>query len=729
MSIVRVALDVPLDGLFDYVAEHASAADIGLRVLVPFGPRQRVGVVMAVAENSEIDAARLKPVLRVYRDIPALGRDLLDLYAFCNRYYHHPLGEIVLNALPTGLRRAQPVRLKTALRYRLTEAGSTVSVADLPPRAVVKHRLLLQLQERGVLAGAEVAAISSSARKALREFMAAGWAEERREPQAPEADFPPPKPAPTLNAEQSHAVEAVLARLGEFQVWLLHGITGSGKTEVYLNLIGATIARGGQALVLVPEINLTPQLEATFRGRFPQACMATLHSGLGESERATHWLLAQSGTAQIVLGTRLAVFTPLPALALVIVDEEHDSSFKQQEGLRYSARDVAITRAKSAGVPVVLGSATPALESYYNARLGRYQLLALNRRAADSAALPQIHCIDTRRRKLVEGLSEPLLAALAERLQKGEQSLVFINRRGYAPVLMCGECGWLSTCPRCSTRLVIHLRDKRLRCHQCGHEARVPSACPDCGNMDLKALGQGTQRVEDALSRLLPTARVLRIDRDSTRRKGAWEGMLKQVQDHEVDILVGTQILAKGHDFPKISLVGILNADGALYSADFRASERLFAQLMQVSGRAGRADIPGEVLIQTEFPDHALFQALRSHDFTAYAEALLSEREQAGFPPFVHQALLRAEAPQLDTALDFLARAKAAAATLDYPVLLFDPVEAQMMRHSGKERAQLLVQSSSRGALQAFLTAWHAMLSAQQSGKARWYLDVDPIEF
>jgi primosomal protein N' (replication factor Y) len=681
MSIVRVALDVPLDTLFDYVAEHASAADIGLRVLVQFGPRKRVGVIMAVAENSEIGAARLKPVLRIYRDIPPLGRDLLDLYASCSRYYHHPLGEIVLNALPTGLRRVQPVRLKTALRYRLTEAGNMVSAADLPPRAVVKHRLLQQLQERGVLAGAEVAAIAPTAKKALREFLAAGWVEERREPQAPEADFPPPKPPPTLNEEQSHAVQAVLARLGEFQVWLLHGITGSGKTEVYLNLISATIARGGQALVLVPEINLTPQLEATFRGRFPQACMATLHSGLGESERATHWLLAQSGTAQIVLGTRLAVFTPLPALALVIVDEEHDSSFKQQEGLRYSARDVAIARAKSAGVAVVLGSATPALESYYNARLGRYQLLALNRRAIDSAALPQIHCIDTRRRKLVEGLSEPLLAALGERLQKGEQSLVFINRRGYAPVLMCGECGWLSTCPRCSTRLVIHLRDKRLRCH------------------------------------------------DSTRHKGAWEGMLKQVQDHEVDILVGTQILAKGHDFPKISLVGILNADGALYSADFRASERLFAQLMQVSGRAGRADIPGEVLIQTEFPDHALYHALRSHDFTAYAEALLSEREQAGFPPFVHQALLRAEAPQLDTAVDFLARAKAAAATLEYPVVLFDPVEAQMMRHSGKERAQLLVQSSSRGALQAFLAAWHAILSAQQSGKARWYLDVDPIEF
>jgi primosomal protein N' (replication factor Y) len=729
MSIVRVALDVPLDSLFDYVAEGASADDVGLRVLVPFGPRQRVGVVVAVADNSEIDAARLKPVLRIYRDIPPLTPDLLELYAFCNRYYHHPLGEIILNALPTGLRRAQPVRIKTTSRYRLTGPGRGVALTDLPARAVVKRKLLHALLEHGALAAGEVAAISFSARKAMLEFVAAGWVEEQREPVATGLRPPAPKPAPVLNAEQLNAVQSVLSQLAEFQVWLLHGITGSGKTEVYLHLIGAVIARGGQALVLVPEINLTPQLEATFRGRFPQACMATLHSGLGESERASNWLLAQSGRAQIVLGTRLAVFTPLPALQLVVVDEEHDSSFKQQEGLRYSARDVAIARAKSAGIPVLLGSATPALESYYNAKLGRYRLLTLNRRAANSAALPQIHCIDMRRRKLTEGLSEPLIAALAERLQKGEQSLVFINRRGYAPVLMCGECGWLSACPRCSTRLVIHLRDKRLRCHQCGHETRVPSACPDCGNMDLKALGQGTQRVEDALARLFPTARVLRIDRDSTRRKGAWDEMLRQVHGHEVDILVGTQILAKGHDFPKISLVGIVNADGALYSADFRASERLFAQLLQVSGRAGRADIPGEVLIQTGFPDHALFQSLRAHDFTAFAEALLDEREAAGFPPFVHQALLRAEAPQLDAAVDFLARAKAAAAQLDYPVVLFDPVAAQMMRHSGRERAQLLVQSTSRGALQAFLTAWYAMLCAQQSGRARWHLDVDPMEF
>ena len=729
MSIVRVALDVPLDSLFDYVAEGACADDVGLRVLVPFGPRQRVGVVVALAENSEIDVARLKPVLRIYRDIPPLTRDLLDLCGFCSRYYHHPLGEIILNALPTGLRRAKPVGIKTALRYRLTEAGRGVALTDLPARAAVKRKLLHALLENGTLAAGQVAAISSNGRKAMHGFVAAGWVEEQREPVATVLPPPAPKPAPALNAEQLHAVRSVLSQLGEFQVWLLHGITGSGKTEVYLHLIGAVIAGGGQALVLVPEINLTPQLEATFRGRFPQACMATLHSGLGESERAANWLLAQSGKAQIVLGTRLAVFTPLPALQLVVVDEEHDGSFKQQEGLRYSARDVAIARAKSAGIPVLLGSATPALESYYNAKVGRYRQLTLSHRAANSAALPQIHCIDMRRRKATEALSEPLVAALAERLQKGEQSLVFINRRGYAPVLMCGECGWLSACPRCSTRLVIHLREKRLRCHQCGHETRVPSACPDCGNMDLKALGQGTQRVEDALARLFPTARVLRIDRDSMRRKGAWDEMLRQVHGHEVDILVGTQMLAKGHDFPKISLVGIVNADGALYSADFRASERLFAQLMQVSGRAGRADIPGEVLIQTEFPDHALFQSLRAHDFTAFAEALLDEREAAGFPPFVHQALLRAEAPQLDAALDFLARAKAAAVPLDYPVELFDPVAAQMMRHSGKERAQLLVQSSSRGALQAFLTAWYAWLCAQQNSRARWHLDVDPMEF
>jgi primosomal protein N' (replication factor Y) len=729
MKVVRVVLDVPLDTHFDYLAPEVAGDLIGLRVLAPFGPRQMVGVIVAEAERSELEPGRLKPLVRILRDIPPLPHEVLELCKFCRRYYHHPFGAIVLNALPTALRRTAGFKQRTVSSFVLTDAGRELDPAQVPTRAVTKHRLLNALQQNGKASGTELAAISPGYRKTLREFIALGWVEERREPEQPQLASLPASPQPQLNEEQRHAVEAVQNQLTGFNVWLLHGITGSGKTEVYLHLIARFIQEGRQVLVLVPEINLTPQLEATFRGRFPQSTLVNLHSGLGETERAQNWLLAQSGAAQIVLGTRLAVFTPLPRLGLVIVDEEHDSSFKQQEGLRYSARDVAVARARQLDIPVLLGSATPSLESWHNAQSGRYRLLQLSRRAAMSAALPTVRCIDMRREKPLEGLSKSLITALGERLQKGEQSLVFINRRGYAPVLTCGECGWLSPCPRCSARLVVHLRERRLRCHHCGHQEIIPVACPDCGNADLKALGQGTQRVEMTLAQLFPTARILRIDRDSTRRKGAWQEAMQQVHADQVDILVGTQILAKGHDFPKITLVGILNADGALYSTDFRASERLFAQLMQVSGRAGRAAIAGEVLVQTEFPEHILYHSLVQHDYAAFAESELLQRQRAGFPPFTHQALLRAEAPKLDTALGFLVTARNLALSIGNGVTLYDPVPAQMMRHSGNERAQLLVQSDSRKVLQAFLGAWMALLTASQTRNVRWSLDVDPLEF
>jgi len=480
-------------------------------------------------------------------------------------------------------------------------------------------------------------------------------------------------------------------------------------------------------LVLVPEINLTPQLESRFRARFPDTCQVSLHSRLSAGERLRHWSLAQSGRAQIVLGTRLALFAPMPKLMLIVVDEEHDSSFKQQDGLRYSARDMAVARGKQVGAPVILGSATPALETWYNARTGRYKMLELPARAIAEAALPAIHCIDISRAKLANGLSDSLIEAMRVRLARGEQSLVFINRRGYAPVMRCGQCGWVSTCHRCSSRLVVHLREKRLRCHHCGHESRIPSTCPDCGNADLAPIGQGTQRLEESLGSLFPTARILRVDRDSARRKHALPEMLARIHAAEVDIVIGTQLLAKGHDFKKLTLVGVVNADGALYSADFRASERLFAQLMQVAGRAGRDTLPGIVLIQTQFPTHPLFQALIRHDYPGFAATLLTERKQAEFPPYCHQALLRAEAPQMETALAFLQKAKDAAPG-DFDVSLFDPVSAQMARLAGMERAHLLVQAASRGALQAFLGVWNKALFGL-GGSVRWALDVDPLEF
>jgi primosomal protein N' (replication factor Y) (superfamily II helicase) len=438
-----------------------------------------------------------------------------------------------------------------------------------------------------------------------------------------------------------------------------------------------------------------------------------------------NWLAAHSGDARILLGTRLSVFTPLPALGLIIVDEEHDASFKQTEGFCYSARDVAVVRARQRDVPVILGSATPALETYYNAIKGRYVLLELPLRI--NARPPRIASIPMRGAAAPDGLSSQLLDAIAQRLARGEQTLIFINRRGFAPVLMCHSCGWLSGCHRCSAQLVLHMPARELHCHHCGHRARVPNACPNCGNPALAPLGQGTQRVETALVQQFPSARILRIDRDSTRRKHAWTTMRDLIRAREVDILVGTQILAKGHDFPHLALVGVLNADAMLYSADFRASERLYALLTQVAGRAGRGEADGEVLIQTEFPEHPLYGALRAQDQARFASALLDERRRAGFPPYVHQALLRAEAPKVESALRFLDHAKEIGRTLG-GVDLYDPVPATMVRLAGRERAQLLVQSTSRPGLHTFLSAWRDMLLHEKSRAARWTLEIDPAE-
>jgi primosomal protein N' (replication factor Y) len=486
---------------------------------------------------------------------------------------------------------------------------------------------------------------------------------------------------------------------------------------------------GGQVLLLVPEINLTPQLEQYFLSRFPDATLVSLHSGLSENERLSHWQQAQTGLAQIVLGTRLSVFAEMPQLAMIIVDEEHDSSFKQQDGLRYSARDVAIFRANQCGVPIVLGSATPSLESYHNAQSGRYQMLKLTGRAQVAARLPTVNCIHIKQTVMVEGISEKLLSAIAKRIERGEQSLLFINRRGYAPVLMCTECGWLSDCKHCAGKMVMHLKDKRLRCHHCGYQLRVPAACPDCGHAELLPVGTGTQRIESVLDTRFPDARILRVDRDSTKNKRAWEVMRAQIHANEVDILVGTQMLAKGHDFPALTLVGVLSPDSALYSSDFRAAEKLFAQLMQVAGRAGRADKPGEVLIQTEFPDHPLFLYLQSHDFEGWAESQLAERRMAGFPPFVFQVMLRAEGLIESDVYDYLNQARTAAVALGHKVEILGVVPASLARRANHVRAQLLIQADNRRELQQFLRAWRPALDGLQSAKLRCSLDVDPLEF
>ena len=660
MPVLRVALDLPLHRLFDYVAEAASAADIGRRVRVPFGRGEKLGVIVDVVDGSDWPLDQLKPAGEILHDLPPLPRDFFGLCDFASTYYQAAFGEVVMQALPVGLKRIDPPTRRNARPPGISAA--------LPP--------------------------------------------------------------PALTKEQGVAVEAIDPTAG-FSAHLLHGVTGSGKTEVYLRLVERALAAGRQVLLMVPEINLTPQLEGRVRARFPDTGVVSLHSELAEAARERNWRAAFAGEASIVLGTRLSIFTPLPRLGLIVVDEEHDASFKQQDGMRYSARDIAVFRARQLGIPILLGSATPSLETWANAQGGRYGLLTLHERANPDATLPAVHVLDTRKMVLKEGVGEPLIAAIQERLARGEQSLVFLNRRGYAPVLACPACGWVSRCTRCAANMVLHLADRRLRCHHCGCEHRVPKACPTCGNQDIHPFGRGTQRLEGWLQEQFPEARVLRVDRDSVKSRKQWEGMLERIHGGEADILVGTQMLAKGHDFPKLTLVGVLGADAALFAADWRAPERLFAQLMQVAGRAGRAELKGEVQIQTQYPDHPLFAAVAAHDYPGFAAAQLKEREQAGFPPYAFQAMLRAEAPEMADAITFLKTAAGLPVIGEHEnVFIYDPVPMKMARLANLERGQLLAESHSRPALQAFLPRWReAVAGIKAPSKLRWHIEVDPLEF
>ncbi|AHB75712.2 MULTISPECIES: primosomal protein N' [Pandoraea] len=791
-TIARVALDTPLPTLFDYRLDQA--ATLGQLVQVPFGRRQVVGVVWELTQRSDVPSAKLRDVTSVWHELPALGDDWRDLMQFAARYYQRGIGEVALPAVPGHLR--TPMRWSRLLarrgvqRYRLADGALPALMENVPARLRAQRRLAEGLAQAGTLDADEARALCAKAADVLKQWAAAGWVVVETVPfhetvreadecsdvmdgmdelrvsgatEHPVADAAPgAAPGRTLTAGQADAVAAIhgalvaagARRLAATQAkpdttpaddapactpFLLYGVTGSGKTEVYLRAVAEALREPeAQVLVLVPEINLTPQLEGVFRTRFPNETLVTLHSGLAEGERARHWLAAHRGEARVVLGTRLAIMASLPHLRLIVIDEEHDPSYKQQEGLRYSARDLAIWRANRLRIPVVLGSATPSLDSWRRADQGRYVRLAMPERATPDAVLPRVSLIDMeierkRQRAVHEGLSQPLLAALRARLDAGEQSLLFLNRRGYAPVLNCDACGWISDCRRCSAHMVLHKPEHRLRCHHCGAEARIPHACPDCGNLDLAPLGRGTQRIEEALTAHFPDARLARIDADSTRRKGSAQALFAQVHAGEVDILIGTQMVAKGHDFRNVTLVGVVNADSALFSHDFRAAERLFAQLMQVAGRAGRAaraDGPGDVLIQTRYASHPLFAALMRHDYPGFAAQQLEERRVALLPPFTHQALLRAEARKLDDAMAFLRQAREIAATpaLNDPrISLWDPVPMTMVRIAGTERAQLVVESPHRGALQRFLTRWMSELRTLRA-PVRWHLEVDPLE-
>jgi primosomal protein N' (replication factor Y) (superfamily II helicase) len=725
MNLVRIALDVPVGTLFDYFIHETAPTLLGARVVVPFGRGRRAGVIMEVGGEPQVTAARIKAVAEVFTDEPCLPPDILQLVQFASRYYRFPIGQVVMAALPQQLRRASAGRAgETALA--LSDAALAADGGRLPARAINQRRVIEYLRTHGSAQPATLRDLAPGASRAVRDLLSRGWLISTPAARSSRAHGIVAA-APALTADQERAVHAVSNAADQFAPWLLLGVTGSGKTEVYLRLIEKMLEHGRQTLLLVPEINLTPQLEGRIADRFPATPIASLHSNVPEAERLKRWRAAESGHARVVIGTRLAVFTPLPQLGLIVVDEEHDASLKQQDGLRYSARDLAVLRAKQRNVPVLLGSATPSLESFANARAGRYRLVELPQRAG-AAQLPQIRCVETRALRLREGLSQPLIEALGQRLQTGEQSLVFVNRRGYAPALICFACGWSAPCTRCSARLVLHLQRTGLRCHYCGHEEDVPHACPSCGNIDLSPAGHGTQRIEQALRELFPEARVLRIDRDSTRRRSAFQHMRESVRDHAVDILVGTQMLAKGHDFPRLTLVGVVNADSALYSSDFRAAEKLFALLTQVAGRAGRGELRGEVLIQTDFPHHPLYEAVGRQSYTEFAERALSERRELRFPPYVHQVLLRAEALKRDLVDDFLNAAAREARRLQFPVDIYEPVPAPIARIAGRERGHLLVQAASRDELQRFLDNWEPRFAPTSAAQVRWALDVDPLD-
>ncbi|KRG76984.1 primosome assembly protein PriA [Stenotrophomonas ginsengisoli] len=717
---LRVAVPVPLPRLFDYLntPENQPSQALGCRVRVPFGPRELTGIVVATDPAGSAADSTLKPISRWLDPDPVLAGELLDSLHWLSRYTHAPPGEVISAALPSALRQDQPLPDTRAWGWQLTPAGQA-GVASL--RAGGRPRRLAELLAPRATSEEALDQQLEDWRSAARDLGKRGLAERVALAAAP---IPVAAAGPVPNAEQAAAVAAIQAATG-FQPFLLDGVTGSGKTEVYLQAISACLAAGRQALVLVPEIGLTPQTLARFRQRLGVP-VHTLHSGMADGARARSWLAAARGQARVILGTRSAVFTPLPEAGLIIVDEEHDASYKQQDGFRYHARDFALVRAKALDVPVVLGSATPALETLNNAAAGRYVHLRLRKRAA-AAAPPRVRIMDMRKRRLHDGLSEEALQGIASHVAAGGQVLVFKNRRGYAPALLCHDCGWTAPCQRCDSPLTVHAGGRRLQCHHCGARQAAPLACPQCAGLALQPQGIGTERLEERLQSHFPEVPVVRIDRGTTSRRDALEQALAEL-GQQPGILIGTQILAKGHDLPQLTLVVVVGIDEGLFSADFRASEKLAQQLIQVAGRAGRAQRPGEVWLQTHHPAHPLLQTLVNGGYHAFAASEMEQRQAAGFPPFAHLALLRAEAQQQEQANDFLTavRALLPAGTA---VECYGPMPAPMPRRAGYQRSQLLLSSTQRAPLHRLLDSLvpgiHALPAAR---RVRWSLDVDPID-
>ena len=724
----RIAVNVPLsDGLLTY--SHSEPLPQGARVLVPFRNKTVVGIVWETDIAPDMDAARILSIQTTFSDEPPLPENWRDLLSFTSRYYHYPTGQAVFAALPQGLKETRAVEMpQPPLFYALNEAGRAQTP---PPARFNKKAALWDALLSGGMTMAVLKQVNAQAAKLIEDWAEQGWIEttEAAKPvlrsyhgQASHSEF-------VLNADQQKASDEIQTAFGKFQPFLLYGITGSGKTEVYFDAMAKVLAQGRQVLFLLPEINLTPQLLKRVEDRFADVPTAVLHSQMAAGKRTQDYLRAMLGQAQLVIGTRLAVFTPMDDVGLIVVDEEHDGSFKQDNELRYHARDLAVWRAKQSGCPVVLGSATPSLESWHKAQSGAYRLLQLTERAHTAAQLPQVDILNVGRLKLDNGFSPQALQLLKQNFEAGGMSLVYLNRRGFAPALFCGDCGHTFGCPNCSAKMVLHQRARQLRCHHCDHREPIPFKCPDCGNQDLTAVGHGTQRVEETLRAFLPKAAVVRVDRDSTAHKNDWADLYRRIADNEIDILVGTQMLAKGHDFARLNLVIVLNADGSLYSADFRAPERLFAELMQVSGRAGRADKPGKVLIQTQLPEHPVFAAVKAQDYAVFAENELNERQMFAMPPFGFQTAVRADAPRVADAMEFLNAAKEILAPLlPESVSQFGAAPMLMVRLAERERAQIFLESTSRQDLHRAVSLWVQVLQQNRDGKIRWSVDVDVQE-
>lgn len=691
---------------------------------MPFGRRRRVGILVDIAARSAIPAAKLKPALEVIDGKPVFDPQLFEFLLWAADYYHHPLGEVLAAALPVALRDGAAAR-EIEEHWQLTPTGRE-QASGIPGGRAPRQRALIERLATGMHASRELEQLGPRWRETLRQLVNRGWVESIEVPPSiPSVTGTIVTPGPELTEAQTSVLGSLAASSGKFAASLLHGVTGSGKTEIYLRLAAELLRADRQLLVLVPEIALTPQLVGRFSQRFA-APLAILHSSLSEGERLLAWRRAHSGEAGIVIGTRSAVFAPLARPGAIIVDEEHDGSYKQQEGFRYSARDLAVVRAQRLGIPIILGSATPSLESLENARAGRYARLSLPERPG-AARHPRVAVVDLRVHAAHQGLATPTLDSITRHLQADGQVLVYLNRRGYASTLFCPGCGWVAPCSACDARLTVHLRLQRLRCHHCGAQQPMPLACPQCGH-EVKPVGQGTERVEDLLRDRFPNVEMARLDRDAVRRKGDLQSILGRVTSGVARILVGTQMLAKGHHFPDVTLVVIVNADQGLFSADFRASERLAQTIVQVAGRAGRAARAGEVLVQTEFPEHPLLKSLLDSGYGGFAAAALEERAAAEWPPFSRLALLRADAREAHTAFEFLTAARDAAESgLEASVQLFGPVAASMARRAGRHQAQLLAQSRSRAALHRLLARWVIALEALKPRHGlHWSLDVDP---